>query len=374
METKYLEVLSKNILNNVKKQCEYNNIYLETDKEAQTDKKMLKIIKSIILSNKDNIFEKEDNEKHDKKEINSSIMTSLMQYYVALYNENLDLLHKLLDDKFYFGNYEFGEMNLFILDKRISSKFDTEEYIKLLKNNLKLFKSFYLSLNANRNNKEIDSSKIIEKFCGIIRKDNNIAVLNQTGKKRVDSLLSVDLLTNFQTEEILNLNDDQKCILEGFENKKDTETKIKLDLIKKYNFSKNITYWDKFDKFFTYVDILKLSIVDISLIDKIFDSSYKYVDAEKIEEIAIKKLKEIKKINPSFNVNLDCLAYDVLSIDQILSMTKTCADEINILCFRYKIPVYKIDTTLQKKLRYRLMELYCKDIVKRNIKKLKRSK
>ena len=100
MEEKYLDVLSKNILNDVKRMLEHNRIILNNDKTIETDKKMLEIIKSVVKDEKDVLFEKEEKEKNKKKEIDSNIMPSLMQYYVAINNNNLELLHKLLDNNF----------------------------------------------------------------------------------------------------------------------------------------------------------------------------------------------------------------------------------------------------------------------------------
>jgi len=216
MDEKYLDILSKNILNDVKSYIEHNKIYLEKDKEIEIDKKMLEIIKSIVLNDKKNIFEEKEEEKDKQKEINSNIMPSLIQYYVALYNDNLDLLHKLLDSEFSFGDYKQGQMNVFVLDKSISSKFELDEYIKLTKNNVELFKNFYYSLNHNRDNKEINLNKIIEKFCNVIKKDNNISITKTTFNNRCDRLFTMDFLINFTEEEILNLTDIQKKMLNGF--------------------------------------------------------------------------------------------------------------------------------------------------------------
>ena len=46
MEEKYLDVLSKNILNEVKDNIKRNNIYLEKEKESEIDKKMLEFFEN----------------------------------------------------------------------------------------------------------------------------------------------------------------------------------------------------------------------------------------------------------------------------------------------------------------------------------------
>lgn len=373
MEEKYLDVLSKNILNEVKDNIKRNNIYLEKEKESEIDKKMLEIIKSIVLNDKENIFEKNEDEEDKKKEINANIMPSLMQYYMAIYNDNLDLLHKLLDEQFHFGNYKYSEMDLFVLDKKISSKFESDEYIKLLKKNLELFKGFYYSLKRHKDNKEIDLNQIIDKFSNIIKKDNDIAVSKEAYKNRCDRLLTVDLLTNFTEDEILNLNDNQKDILNGFEDRQDKETKLILNLIKKHNYSKHLIFWSRFSKFFTEEEILNLSNEDINLIKNLFTCNYEYDDPNELEEIAVNKFKQIKKINPDFNINLDCFAYSALSIDQLMAMTESCAERINIMCSNWKFYHIKNDFNMEiseKRLKGWIKEAYCKDTIKRNVKKL----
>lgn len=368
MENKYLDILSKNVLNDVKNNIKYNNVYLKENNEI--DRKMLEIIKSIILNNKENIFEKQNLEKNNKKEINSNIMPSLMQYYMALYNDNLDLLHKLLDDEFSFGNYKNGNMKLFVLDKNISSKFNLDEYIILLKNNIKLFDYFYRSL--NKNNAEIDLNKIIEKFSNIIKKDNNIAISKETYNGRCDELLTVDVLMNFTEEEILNLNDNQKRILNGFVNEKDNSTKLKIDLIKNHNYSKELIFWNRFTDFFTKEEILNLSDQEIDLIQNLFSCSYEYDNTDSLEELAINKFKQIKKINPNFNVSLDCFVYSTLSIEQLMKISKSCEEQINILCSNFKLynrGRHDVDFS-EKTLKLWIKEAYYKDTIKRNIKKL----
>ena len=372
MDEKYLEILSKNILNDVKSYIEHNKIYLDKDKEIEIDKKMLEIIKSIVLNDKKNIFEEKEEEKDKQKEINSNIMPSLIQYYVALYNDNLDLLHKLLDSEFSFGDYKHGQMNVFVLDKSISSKFELAEYIKLTKNNVELFKNFYYSLNHNKDNKEINLNQIIEKFCNVIKKDNNISITKTTFNNRCDRLFTVDFLINFTEEEILNLTDNQKYMLEGLD-KNDTKSNLKLRFIKKYNYSKKIIWWDKFAKYFTEEEILNLSQEDINLFEALACCGSGYDDPIKIEEIAIKKLKEIKKINPNFNIGLNGFVYNSLSIEQIMSMSDECVDKVNSLCSSYEIQQlskhYDMEIS-EKALKHWIKEAYYKDVVTRNIKKL----
>lgn len=372
MEESYLDILSKNILNEVKVYIRHNNVFLDKEKESKIDKKMIEVIKGIVLTDKDNIFEKKQDEVDKKKEINSNIMPSLLLYYVALYNDNLDLLHKLLDSEFNFGNYKYREMKLFVLDKNISSKFDSAEYIELLKNNIAIFENFYRSIIFNKN-KEYDLNEVVEKFSNLIKKDKNIANNKQSNKNEYERLLKVDVLTNFTEEEILKLNNAQKYILNNFEDKKDNESNLKLDLIKNHNYSKRIIRWSRFVKHFTKEEILNLSDEEINLVENLCLSTGDYENSHKIEEIAINKFKQIKKINPNFNMRLDSFAYSIFTIEQIMAMSESCCKKINILCSNYRI--YSISRTIdiefsEKRLKAWIKEAYYKDIIKRSVKKL----
>ena len=305
-----------------------------------------------------------------KKEINSNIMPSLMQYYVALYNDNLELLHKLLDSGFKWESHEYGKMNLFVLDRNISKYFVPDEYINILKDNIKIFRNFYHSININKNNKDIDLEKIIQKFCNIVK--TNV----KNNKKENEDLLTVDLLLNFTEEEVLNLTNEQKYNLLNFKNNDDT-SQLKLDLIKKYNYSKKIIHWYDFNKYFTIDEILKLTDEEIKLIESLFSNNYEYDNPDKIVESAITKFKNIKKINPNFNLNLESIAYDVLSIEQIMKMSESCAEKIEISCDNYRL--YNVSSSFRRELsidfteellRKFIKEKYYKDIIKRNVKKL----
>lgn len=364
MKDNYTTVLAKNILNNIKQNVKNNNIYLSKDKEIETDKKMLEVIKSIILNGKENIFE--------KNKINYTIMSSLIQYYVAIYNDNLDLLHKLLDKGFKFGNYEYREMSLFVLDKNISSKFDLNEYIDLLEDNFLLLKNFYSSLNIKDEERELN--KLKEKFCNIIKKDKNIAASKIYNKSFVynsfNSLLNVNILNNFSEEEILNLTDTQKEVLDDLYFIDNEITQLKINLIKNYNFSKNLIAWSCFNRSFTIEEISKLTDNDINLINCIHLSIYKHEDPRKIEKIAIEKFKQIKKINPDFNIELDSFAYSVLSVNQISKITESCAERINRTCSLYIMH----NEVSEKQTKLWIKEIYYKDAIKRNLKKLVKTK
>ena len=145
MDKDYLEIVSRNILNDIKDKLRINGVILEEKQEKLTDEKMIEIIKSVVENDYKFMHKKEDEfEKDEKnKKLNFYVMQSLIQYYMAIYNDNLDLLHKLLDNDFDWNCENNYKMNLFVLDKRISSKFSEEEILNLSEEDIKVYKCIF---------------------------------------------------------------------------------------------------------------------------------------------------------------------------------------------------------------------------------------
>ena len=369
MDKDYLEIVSRNILSDIKDKLRINNVVLEEKQEKLTDKKMLEIIKSVVENDYKFMHKKEDEfEKDEKNEkLNSYVMQSLIQYYMAIYNDNLDLLHKLLDNDFDWNCENNYKMNLFVLDKRISSKFNEKELFETLRNNKDLLRNFYRNLYIERNNDKINIDELINKACNILKKDKDITQLKN---ERLNYFFTVDLLNNLSEEEILNLNDEQKRILYRYE--ENDHDKFAFKLIKKYNYSKDLIYWNKFEKYFTEEEILNLSEEDIKIYRYIFNYNLNVGDYKTIISNAIKIAKEIKKVNPDFNYHLNALAYSILTEKQIMSLSEDAVDEINNRCAAYNF--YKDKYDLEENFIKRGIKMAkFKDGIKNKVKKKSRN-
>ena len=129
MDIDFKEIYSRDILNEVKKIVVRNNIKIHGYKEKEADKKVLEII--------DDLCSRETNDKNEEKyNLSGYAITSndkeriiklLVLYYVAFYFDNLDLLKYFIANNFNFYGYSCNGMNLFVLDKSISSKFELYE-------------------------------------------------------------------------------------------------------------------------------------------------------------------------------------------------------------------------------------------------------
>jgi len=134
----FLETYIRNTLNEIKDYVK-RVLVLESIQEEETDKKMSIVLRELIDANFKNVnVDGYGNLVHtllpltDSKE-NDKIRRTLILYYTALYHDNVELLNKMLKEEIDFG-YQLHDLYLYYLDKSITSKFEEEEYFKVIKN------------------------------------------------------------------------------------------------------------------------------------------------------------------------------------------------------------------------------------------------
>ena len=134
----FLETYIQNTLNEIKGYVK-QVLVLDSISEEETDKKMAIVLRELIDANFKNVnVDGYGNLVHtllpltDDKE-NDKIRRTLILYYTALYYDNIDLLNKMLKEEINFG-YQLNDLYLYYLDKSITSKFEEEEYFKIIKN------------------------------------------------------------------------------------------------------------------------------------------------------------------------------------------------------------------------------------------------
>ena len=212
----YLDVYAKTYLNEIKERIKQNQITLSGERETETDEYMVEVIKSLCIKPRYNLDDKEKFVLRllptDSKEDTERIFITLMLYYTAVYNENIELLNKFLEAGFSFG-YRSSNLDLFVLDKRISSQFNTNFYINLIKEQISLFKEFYLSL---KDNEPIYKSfdEVIQKFANILKQNPNIAISKNKYYRNkpyeFSRLLTKNSINYFDEDVILNATEEQK--------------------------------------------------------------------------------------------------------------------------------------------------------------------
>ena len=128
MDKDYIDIYSKLLLNRIKGIVKSRLVEKDESREKATDEKMLKVIESLIVEI--NGKRKDDlnisffvNEMNDGR-----FLEALCMQYVAVYNDNLELLNEILDN-----NIHLDLSDLVVLYKRLTDKVDRKTYLYLLK-------------------------------------------------------------------------------------------------------------------------------------------------------------------------------------------------------------------------------------------------
>lgn len=269
----YKSIYIKEYLNEIKRNVENNYVKLEGEKVTDVDKKMESIIDELFFAGRSKFeFDKFNN---GADETNERIICTLILYYTALYNDNLELLYKLLDSGYNFGKNRY-KLNLGMLNKKISSSIS---YQNLLKYDF-LIKSFnnqiYLSSNY-KNYKckiiefELQDDVIIDRFCYLLE---HIDLSMIDDKLSLDGIFSRTNLCYFEIDEILNSTIEQKLNILQFgyyiDNffEKDELERLK-NLMKNYGFLNNYgaRIIERLFKELSDDEILKLDAMKINLDD-----------------------------------------------------------------------------------------------------------
>ena len=170
MKEEFIETYVRNTLNEIKSFIK-TKINLEREQEEKTDEKMSLVLKELIDGNFKNInVDGYGNLIHtllpltDEKE-NNKIRCSLVLYYTALYFDNVKLLNRMLKEEVNFGD-RLNDLNLYVLDKNISSKFEENEYIEIVKDCIVVFNGFY---QTTKDLPKEEREKYITRFVNILK-------------------------------------------------------------------------------------------------------------------------------------------------------------------------------------------------------------
>ena len=209
-EKVFVKTVLNEFINEIKILVRQNKMKIEGDKEKEVDLKLEEVIRELFFENSFNVTKymarimfPNNNDEIER------VISTLTVYYAALYNDNVDLLKELLDKKFYFNSRRY-KLNISVLDKRLSSKFERDDYIKLVKCQSDSFNRFYHGLsNVNR---KTDDEFYIDKFSNIMKKalpslDSEVM---KTPFDEVESINIVKALEYFDEEAILNTSKPQR--------------------------------------------------------------------------------------------------------------------------------------------------------------------
>lgn len=339
-------------------------------KTVEIDKKMLEIIESLVVK------EKKDGEinytlkalslTNDEKE---RIITTLVLHYVALYNDNMELLNWLLDKNFNFKyNCYYDNINLFVLDKRISSKFSFQEYYNLLKNNIKLFQNFWLSLISTSS---MTQDEAIERFTGLLKKNPKIA-FDSNGVFKYEHLLKRDVLNLLSDSDYESLSFKQKEILDDKTYLNDEEYKFVVKLIKDYGLDYDLIYWSNFKEDFDINQISNFTNENIDAIRYLYFSLFRFDNKDKYRKKAIAKLRKVLENHPDYSCHLSALVYNTLGVKQLSKVTEDTAERIKWIIWHLTAGEDGIGLFSKAILKPLIIETYYSGLLKDNVKKMLR--
>lgn len=165
----FIDVYVVKTLNEIKNSVK-RNINLNPEQEKQTDEKMKRVLKDLINANFKNL-QRDPNGNLiytllpivDERE-NAKVRTSLVLYYTALYYNNVDLLQQMLASDVQFTTRYC--LALQYLDKTISSKFVTKDYIEYIKRFGNTFVNFARSI---KNLSEEEQEKYAQRFSSLFK-------------------------------------------------------------------------------------------------------------------------------------------------------------------------------------------------------------
>lgn len=205
----FIDIYSRKLLNQVKYGVKREGINLVNEQE--TDNKMLEIIKSLC----DEHYVSTDSNETIKftmfpgsSEANSRrIFETLELYYTALYFNNLELLNKLVERDFDFSQPYC--LNLYVLDSKITTRFDEDFYIEFVMHKSRVVKEFLHSLDGKE--ESLSDEECINIFVDMIKKNPEVTDAKcKNGTRTLDGLITKKNLITFGKEFIEKSSDRQK--------------------------------------------------------------------------------------------------------------------------------------------------------------------
>ena len=325
MSKKLTELDHEELLDNLHKYLAKTHIVLKDDKRKVADEKMTLILKDGLIQE---LLEKY---KNDGKKIDNNIEESkaleeiefiILKFYYAIYNDNVDLYRKFLNDKISLGPSIY-ENRLYLLNKELTNIFKSDkEYFEFIRVFNPAIRRFYLSI-GNKDTQERD--EYIEAFVNIIKKDKRYLYR----KKNDQPQIYLDLLTGrnikvFGEDFLKNATYKQKEIINSFNYKMSDENleKIKF-LIKKYpNYKLVCSLNQKFIESFTIDEIANMPANQTIILNKA------------AKEGIVSQVMEVFKIKPDFNCPekmINELAFTEIPAETMILLSDNAKKEISKL-------------------------------------------
>ena len=236
MAKKLTELEPKEILDNLHMYVSRTGQVLKEEQRKIADEKMTLVLNDGLISELLEKYEKDgkkiENNLEEKKAL-EEIEFILLKFYYVIYNDNLELYRKFLNNKVSLGTSVYDN-KLYLLNKELTDIFKTsKDYFEFVKVFNPAIKKFYASI-GNRDTKERD--EFIKSFTNIIKSDKRYLFRKKTDHPPIYmNVLTARNIKAFGEDLLKNATYKQKEVINSFNYKMDETRleKIKF-LIKKY--------------------------------------------------------------------------------------------------------------------------------------------
>lgn len=289
------KIISTDILNGIHHLLKINNIKFDDELIEKADSEIIKYIEENVEL---------EEEKYKIAHYGGAVFlkdshcAEIFVRYIAITQDSVSLLEKLnkIDYKFNNGhNYN----NIFVFDKRLSSRFSEDKYVMLLEENTDVFRKFHHSL---RFIPEEEINSVVDDFVEIIKKAPRILKYHdaEDNYDRHNNLLTAKNIQIYGKDFLINSNNNQRRIINSInESLSDAQlNKLKYILINYPDFVPKIELSSKLFNMFDIYEIIGMSEKDarlytvafergletrirrILLLDENFDCSDKFIQEE----------------------------------------------------------------------------------------------
>lgn len=310
------QVIVKNILDLIYEMLNIKHLNLTEEQIKKANQEIVPFIEELSIDDREFRIK----QRHSSSLLNDKRIKDLAVLYYATAQDNVSLYNELVKEKYHFPVNNLYK-NLFPLDKTLSSKFNSNEYVDYLLKYSKVFKSFYYSL-PNDDMERRD--KIIQDFADIIHKDSTL--LSIDNDEDIDGnysrILNARNIEFFGKDFLINTNYCQRKILNNlFIGFNDEQLKKVKDLLEKYpNISIDYSLDPQKLSFFTVDELAGISLKDMNLYERAFPKN--------LED----RIKEILELDPSFDCPVGFIRkeiFEVLDNSTIVGLTSKGMEEIS---------------------------------------------
>lgn len=325
MAKKLTELKPEEILDILHTYITKTGLVLKEDKMKIADEKMTLVLNDGLIQELLEKYKKDGNKLDnnlDEKKAYTEIELIILKFYYAIYNDNVELYKKMLNDKISLGT-SVSENRLYLLNKELTDMFKNDkEYLDFIRVFDPSIRRFYSSI-GNKDTKERDNN--ITAFANIIKKDKRYLYR----KKNDHPPIYLDLLTArnikvFEEDFLKNATYKQKEVINSFNYKISDVNLEKIKyMIKKYpNYEIVCPLSEKFIESFTIDEIANMPTNQTILLNKA------------VEEGVVPQLMEVFKIKPEFKCPekmISELAFQEIPADTMVLLSDNAKKEISKL-------------------------------------------